>query len=91
MPKAVRPRCVRISSQVFGERENLETALSDVVRHELAHAITAERSPVRFVATLRADHFDAPLRHPAMAELVNAGTVTVRVPSPGTPRSEVSA
>ena len=42
--ETLRPRCVRISSQVFGERENLETALSDVVRHELAHAIAGREA-----------------------------------------------
>lgn len=45
---------------------------------ELAVAVTAPDSPVRVVATLRADHYDAPLRHPAVAQLVTDGTVTVR-------------
>ncbi|RLE21285.1 MAG: hypothetical protein DRJ50_09420 [Actinobacteria bacterium] len=50
---------------------------------ELAAAIAAPDSPLRVVATLRADHYDAPLRHPGMAELVTAGTVTVRPMVPG--------
>ncbi|MFN3215170.1 MAG: protein kinase domain-containing protein [Acidimicrobiales bacterium] len=50
--------------------------------HELAAAVTAPGSPLRVVATLRADHYDVPLRHPAFAELVTAGTVTVRPMTP---------
>lgn len=49
---------------------------------ELASAITHPASPLRVVATLRADHYDAPLRHLGMADLVTAGTVTVRPMSP---------
>lgn len=45
---------------------------------ELADAIQAPGSPLRVVATLRADHYDAPLRDPALAQLVTDGTVTVR-------------
>ena len=50
---------------------------------ELAAAITAPGSPLRVVATLRADHYDVPLRHPTFAELVTDGTVTVRPMTPG--------
>lgn len=49
---------------------------------ELAHAITAPDSPVRVVATLRADHYDVPLRHPSFADLTTKGTVTVRPMTP---------
>lgn len=49
---------------------------------ELATAVTAPRSPIRVVATLRADHYDAPLRDPNLAELVTDGTVTVRPMTP---------
>jgi hypothetical protein len=45
---------------------------------ELAAAIGHPDSPLRVVATLRADHYDVPLRHAAMADLVTEGTVTVR-------------
>jgi DNA-binding SARP family transcriptional activator/tRNA A-37 threonylcarbamoyl transferase component Bud32/type II secretory pathway predicted ATPase ExeA len=45
---------------------------------ELADAITYPESPLRVIATLRADHYDAPLRHASIAELVTRGTVTVR-------------
>ncbi|MGA9275592.1 protein kinase domain-containing protein [Ilumatobacter sp.] len=46
--------------------------------HELAHAVRAPSSPLRIVATLRADHYDEPLANAAFAELVTDGTVTVR-------------
>ena len=49
---------------------------------ELADAITHPESPLRVVATLRADHYDAPLRHASIAELVTRGTVTVRPMTP---------
>jgi DNA-binding SARP family transcriptional activator/WD40 repeat protein len=49
---------------------------------ELAAAIVHPASPLRVVATLRADHYDGPLRHRGMADLVTAGTVTVRPMSP---------
>lgn len=45
---------------------------------ELAAAIAAPNSPLRVVATLRADHYDAPLRHHGFADLVTEGTVTIR-------------
>ena len=50
---------------------------------ELAAAITAPASPLRVVATLRADHYDVPLRHREFAQLVTDGTVTVRPMTPG--------
>jgi DNA-binding SARP family transcriptional activator len=45
---------------------------------ELAEAATHPDSPLRIVATLRADHYDVPLQHATVAELVTRGTVTVR-------------
>ncbi|HUV11853.1 MAG TPA: serine/threonine-protein kinase, partial [Acidimicrobiia bacterium] len=49
---------------------------------ELVDAITDPTSPMRVIATLRADHYDAPLRHASTAELVTRGTVTVRPMKP---------
>jgi serine/threonine protein kinase/DNA-binding SARP family transcriptional activator/WD40 repeat protein len=49
---------------------------------ELADAVTHNDSPVKVVGTLRADHYDAPLRHASVAELVTRGTVTVRPMTP---------
>ena len=49
---------------------------------ELAAAVTHAESPVRVIATLRADHYDAPLRKASIAELVTRGTVTVRPMAP---------
>ncbi|MFW2333643.1 protein kinase domain-containing protein [Ilumatobacter sp.] len=68
---------------VIDQFEELFTVVeSEVARDrflgELALAIEAPDSPLRVVATLRADHYDAPLRNPALAELVTDGTVTVR-------------
>ena len=45
---------------------------------ELAAAIEAPSSPLRVVATLRADHYDGPLSNGAFAKLVSDGTVTVQ-------------
>lgn len=50
--------------------------------HELAHAVRAPSSPLRIVATLRADHYDEPLANAAFAGLVTDGTVTVRPLTP---------
>lgn len=50
--------------------------------HELAHAVRAPSSPLRIVATLRADHYDEPLANAAVAGLVTDGTVTVRPLTP---------
>ena len=44
---------------------------------ELASAITAPGSPLRVIATLRADHYDGPLSNAAFAHLVSEGTVAV--------------
>jgi DNA-binding SARP family transcriptional activator/WD40 repeat protein/tRNA A-37 threonylcarbamoyl transferase component Bud32 len=68
---------------VIDQFEELFTLVSseDVRRRfldELAHAIDSPDSPLRVVATLRADHYDAPLADPALAQLVTDGTVTVR-------------
>jgi DNA-binding SARP family transcriptional activator/WD40 repeat protein len=49
---------------------------------ELAGAITDPESPLQVIATLRADHYDAPLRQASIAELVTRGTVTVRPMTP---------
>jgi WD40 repeat protein len=49
---------------------------------ELADAVATRESPLRVVATLRADHYDAPLRNASVAELVTRGTVTVRPMTP---------
>jgi DNA-binding SARP family transcriptional activator/WD40 repeat protein len=49
---------------------------------ELAAALDAPRSPLRVVVTVRADYFDALLRHPAIAEHVARRTVAVRPMSP---------
>jgi len=59
-----------------------DTAEQDRFLSELAAALTAPSSPLLVVATLRADHYDVPLRHPAFAELATAGTVTVRPMTP---------
>lgn len=72
---------------VVDQFEELFTQVADAeVRDrflgELADAVTVDRSPLQVVVTLRADHYDAPLRHPALAELVTDGTVTVRPMSP---------
>ncbi len=45
---------------------------------ELADAVSAANSPLRVIATLRADHYDAPLRDPSIAELVTLGSVDIR-------------
>ncbi|MEM9608489.1 MAG: protein kinase [Actinomycetota bacterium] len=44
---------------------------------ELATALTDPDSPLRVVATLRADQYDAPLGHTGMAGLLEGATVTV--------------
>ena len=49
---------------------------------ELAHAVVEPMSPLRVIATLRADHYDAPLRQASIAELVTRTTVTVRPMAP---------
>ncbi len=49
---------------------------------ELANAVGPDESPLRVIATLRADHYDAPLQHASIAELVTHGTVTVRPMKP---------
>ena len=49
---------------------------------ELAHAAVEPMSPLRVIATLRADHYDAPLRQASIAELVTRTTVTVRPMAP---------
>jgi serine/threonine protein kinase/DNA-binding SARP family transcriptional activator/WD40 repeat protein len=49
---------------------------------ELAHAVRAPSSPLRIVATLRADHYDEPLANASFAGLVTDGTVTVRPLTP---------
>jgi serine/threonine protein kinase len=49
---------------------------------ELADAVHDPDSPLRLIATLRADHYDAPLQHVSIAELVTRGTVTVRPMTP---------
>ena len=72
---------------VVDQFEELFTLVHDEeLRHrfldELAGALTAEPSPLRVVVTMRADHYDAPLRHQAIAGLVTDGTVTVRPMTP---------
>lgn len=72
---------------VVDQFEELFTQVSDPVDRdrfltELAEAINSPRSPLRVVATLRADHYDAPLRHRGMARLVTDGTVTVQPMTP---------
>ena len=66
--------------------EELFTQTDDAHRRrfldELADAIAADGSPLKVVATIRADHYDAPLRHPGMAALVAAGTVSLQPLSP---------
>ena len=60
-----------------------ESADRDRFLEELAAAISAPRSPLRVVATMRADHYDRPLQHRAIAELTSLGTVAVRPMTPG--------
>lgn len=72
---------------VIDQFEELFTQVADSEERdrflsELSAAITAPGSPLRVVATLRADHFDAPLRHREMAELFTAGTVAITPMSP---------
>ncbi|MDH3540709.1 MAG: protein kinase, partial [Acidimicrobiia bacterium] len=43
----------------------------------LAELVADERGRIRVVLTLRADHFDRPLRYPSFAKLVEQGLVTV--------------
>ena len=40
----LRPQCVRLSLPIFSLRENLHGSLSDVVKHELAHAIAGREA-----------------------------------------------
>jgi hypothetical protein len=71
---------------VIDQLEEFFTMSGDDAQHrlldELAHAVLAPGSPLHVVATLRADHYDAPLRHPAFADLVTTGTVTIRPMTP---------
>lgn len=67
--------------ELFGEqvdqrsRSQFLAALGDAVAHE--------HCPLRVVVTLRADRFDEPLQHPAIADVVAAGTVPLRPMTPG--------
>ena len=40
----LRPRCVRLSLPIFCVRSNLDSSITDVVRHELAHAIAGREA-----------------------------------------------
>ena len=40
----LKPRCVRLSLPIFSVRQNMETSLVDVMRHELAHAIAGRKA-----------------------------------------------
>jgi WD40 repeat protein/DNA-binding SARP family transcriptional activator len=67
---------------VVDQLEELFTLVEDSQEREafldvLATAVTAPLSRVRVVATLRADFYDRPLRHPATAALLAAQTVVV--------------
>ncbi len=54
------------------------TAEQERFLSELASAIEAPASPLRVLATLRADHYDAPLATRSFARLVADGTVVVQ-------------
>lgn len=62
--------------------QTTDDRLRDRFFDELAAAVTAPESPLRIVATVRGDHYDAPLGHPSIAELVNEATVAVRPLTP---------
>lgn len=51
--------------------------LADAFLTALAIAVEDPQSPLRVVATVRADHFHRPLAHPAFAHLAKRGTVHV--------------
>ena len=50
---------------------------ADAFLSAIAAAVSGPASPLRVVATLRADYFDRPLAHPTFAAVLNAGTVGV--------------
>lgn len=67
---------------VIDQLEELFTVCSDADERDafaaaLAAALAADRSPLRVVATLRADLFDQPLRHPSLAPLVETSAIAV--------------
>ena len=42
--ETLRPRCVRLSLPIFSVRDNMHSALNDVMRHELAHVIAGRNA-----------------------------------------------
>jgi serine/threonine protein kinase/DNA-binding SARP family transcriptional activator/WD40 repeat protein len=71
--------------------QSADEAERDRFLNELAMAISAVDSPLRVVATIRADHYDAPLRHAAMAPLVSSGVVSVTPMTPDELERAISA
>ena len=78
-------RCLANDSEgvllVIDQLEELFTAadpqLASAFLHALAVAVEDPTSPLRVVATLRADFYDRPLRDPAFAPLLKAGAVDI--------------
>jgi WD40 repeat protein/serine/threonine protein kinase/DNA-binding XRE family transcriptional regulator len=67
---------------VIDQFEELFTLVQDSATREhvlrsIVAAVSDPRSPVRVVVTLRADFYDRPLQHPALGELIQAGTEVV--------------
>jgi serine/threonine protein kinase/WD40 repeat protein len=66
---------------VIDQFEELFTSVTRVERDRFLRALTVTvedpGSPIRVIATLRADFFDAPLRHPGFAPLAKASSVAV--------------
>jgi WD40 repeat protein/serine/threonine protein kinase/DNA-binding XRE family transcriptional regulator len=67
---------------VIDQFEELFTLVQDgatreLVLRSLVAAVSDPRSAVRVVVTLRADFYDRPLQHPALGELIQAGTEVV--------------
>ncbi len=85
--RRILPHDDAIALIVIDQFEELFTLVRDTDERdrflrELVAALEAPRSPLRVVTTLRADHYDLPLRAPAVAEHVARGTVAVRPMTP---------